>query len=276
MAMKEDLEHGYYEPLGAAGGAERFRPTERTHGAWGDFQHGAPPAALLTRALERGAGAGDDGMRITRIAVDLLSAVPYTELRSRARVTRPGRQIQKVEAELLAEVRGRWRAVATAAAWRMAVTPTDVVERALERPIPGPGACAGDPDTPLLRWSGGYIDSIRARSIADPDDPARPRIHWVRTDHPIVSGEPPSPIGRLMSVVDTANGIGATLDPAAWTFMNTDLVVHLHRAPEPGWTGISARGSIGPDGIGMTAAEIYDERGPVGRSTQTLLVRPRG
>ncbi|MDO5730020.1 acyl-CoA thioesterase domain-containing protein [Corynebacterium sphenisci] len=142
-------------------------------------------------------------------------------------------------------------------------------------PFRAPPPAPGGRHTPLRRWPGGYIDSIRARSIADPDDPAGPRIHWVRTDHPIVSGEPPSPIGRLMSVADTANGIGATLDPAAWTFMNTDPVVHPHRVPEPGWIGIPARGAIGPDGIGRTAAEIHDERGPVGRSTRTLLVRPR-
>ena len=92
-----------------------------------------------------------------------------------------------------------------------------------------------------------------------------------------------------MQVADTANGIGATLSPHEWAFMNTDLVVHLHRLPElatatgadasddagAGWLGIAARGSIGPDGIGMTAGELYDARGPVGRSMQTLLVRPQ-
>lgn len=89
-----------------------------------------------------------------------------------------------------------------------------------------------------------------------------------------------------MQVADTANGIGATLSPHQWAFMNTDLVVHLHRLPQldstetseegGGWVGISARGSIGPDGIGMTAGELYDAHGPIGRSMQTLLVRPQG
>lgn len=97
---------------------------------------------------------------------------------------------------------------------------------------------------------------------------------------------------RVMQVADTANGIGATLSPHQWAFMNTDLVVHLHRLPQlgaseksaeselqsedGGWVGIAARGSIGPDGIGMTAGELYDVHGPIGRSMQTLLVRPQG
>ncbi|MBV7295460.1 thioesterase family protein [Corynebacterium sp. TAE3-ERU12] len=276
----------YFEPLGVHTEGdttfECFQPTEHTHGAWGEFQHGSPPAALLTRALERCEGVAP-GMRTTRIAVDLLGAVPYTELRVRSWVSRPGRQICKVDAELLAEVKGTWRAVASAAAWRMQVHDTDVITRALERDIPGPEQCPAEgseitgrgADVPLLQWDGGFIRSIRARCMPDPDNPEGPMIHWVRTDHPVVSGEEPTTIERLMSVVDTANGIGATLDPKKWAFMNTDLVVHLHREPTPGWFGISARGSIGPDGIGMTAGELYDEHGPVGRSVQTLLVRPQ-
>ena len=92
---------------------ERYRPTLHTWGPWGAFQHGAPPAAILTHALQRCPGL-PEGMRTTRVAVDLLGAVPYTEMRTRARISRPGKQILKVEAELLAEDRhGNWRAVAS-------------------------------------------------------------------------------------------------------------------------------------------------------------------
>lgn len=268
----------------AASGGEflRFMPTEHTHGAWGPFQHGSPPAALLTRMLERCSGI-PEGTRTTRIAVDLLGAVPYTELRARSWISRPGRQILKVEAELLAEVRGSWRPVASASAWRMAVAETSGIERAFERPIPGPDQ-AGPDGVPLIdAWGGGYIDSVEAVAAADPDPlpgagGQAPPVHWVCTRLPVVDGEEPSPVERLMQVVDTANGIGATLDPTEWAFMNTDLVVHLHRVPEftgDWWLGIAARGSIGPDGIGMTAGELYDARGPIGRSVQTLLVRPQ-
>lgn len=258
---------------------ERFVCTEHAHGAWGSFQHGAPPAALLTRALERGPGASA-GMRTTRIAIDLLGQVPYTEVRTRSWISRPGRQIQKIEAEILAEDRnGNWRAVAAGSAWQMSTMDTSEVERAFDRSIPGPEEC-NDEVVPLKQWPGGFIESVEARSGEDasPDHYNSPgtRIHWVRTPYPIVEGEQQTPIEYLMQVTDTANGIGATLDYSQWAFMNTDLVVHIHRQPNPnGWIGISARGSIGPDGIGMTSAELYDERGPIGRSMQTLLVRPQ-
>ena len=128
------------EEMGLPAGeiVERYRPTLHTWGPWGAFQHGAPPAAILTHALQRCPGL-PEGMRTTRVAVDLLGAVPYTEMRTRARISRPGKQILKVEAELLAEDRhGNWRAVASAAAWRMAVLETNEVEKSFARTIPGP------------------------------------------------------------------------------------------------------------------------------------------
>lgn len=232
-----------------------------------------------------------EGMRITRIAVDLLSAVPYTELRARSWVSRPGRQIAKVEAELLADVKGVWRPVATASAWMMATADTREIQRAFDKEVPSV-AEADVEYIPLTEdWEGGYIDSIEARA-GQADEVSGTRIHWVRAPYPVVLGEEPTAVERVMQVADTANGVGATLSPHEWAFMNTDLVVHLHRLPQlddvegagggsgdsggfGDWVGISARGSIGPDGIGMTAGELYDAHGPIGRSMQTLLVRPQ-
>ncbi|WP_295625987.1 thioesterase family protein [uncultured Corynebacterium sp.] len=276
-AYFEHLGQADPEEMGLPAGEviERYRPTLHTWGPWGAFQHGAPPAAILTHALQHCPGL-PDGMRTTRVAVDILGAVPYTEVRTRCRISRPGRQILKVEAELFAEGRdGTWRAVASASAWRMAVIETGEVEQSFARPIPGPEE-AGDGGPLYEDWDCGYIDSIDIISLPDPDEPqGRHRIHWVRTDKPIVDGVTTDGVEYLMSMADVANGVGASLDPRKWMFMNTDLVVHLHREPEGEWIGISAKASIGPDGIGMTAASLYDQRGPVGRSMQTLLVRPQ-
>ena len=38
---------------------------------------------------------------------------------------------------------------------------------------------------------------------------------------------------------------------------------------------LRARGSIGPDGIGVTTAELFDRDGFIGTSAQTLLVQRR-
>ena len=87
------MTEAYFEPLGSDDGWEVFRATPHTVSAWGpDLQHGAPPSAILTRAMERLDAGG--GARIARVAVDLLGPVPLGELRTRARVARPGRRIQ--------------------------------------------------------------------------------------------------------------------------------------------------------------------------------------
>jgi len=77
----------------------------------------------------------------------------------------------------------------------------------------------------------------------------------------------------LTMVVDSANGVGAALDPSQYAFMNTDTVLHLHRLPAGQDFAVRARGSIGPDGIGVTTAEVFDRDGYIGTSAQTLLVQ---
>jgi hypothetical protein len=57
--------------------------------------------------------------------------------------------------------------------------------------------------------------------------------------------------------------------------MNTETTVHLHRLPTGKDFALRARGSIGPDGIGLTTAEIFDRQGFIGASAQTLLVQRR-
>jgi hypothetical protein len=50
---------------------------------------------------------------------------------------------------------------------------------------------------------------------------------------------------------------------------------HLHRLPVGEDFALRARGSIGPDGIGVTTAEVFDRDGFVATSAQTLLVQRR-
>jgi len=80
---------------------------------------------------------------------------------------------------------------------------------------------------------------------------------------------------RLATVADDANGIGPQIDIRKWTFMNTDLAVHVHRIPDGEWIGIRAETNYGPDGIGTTIGTVFDETGAVGAIQQSVLVRPR-
>ena len=252
------MTEAYYEPLGTEDGWELFRATPHTVSAWGpDLQHGAPPSAILTRAMERVVGAVDT--RISRVEVDLLGAVPRGDLRRRARVTRPGKRIELVEAEL--EAGGR--VVARASAWRMRASDTTEVEQTVEpvRQLP-----TSDRDSSFFsRWTSGYIDSLQIRGAED-------GTVWARPSLPLVAGEPVTPIVQLMCVADIANGVGAVLEPTDWRFLNTDLITHVHRLPRGEWIGVRADASIGPDGVGTTQGTLFDENGALGHTLQALLI----
>lgn len=252
------MTQAYFEPLGQDEGWERFRATEHTVSAWGpELQHGAPPSALLTRAMERVEGA--EGTRISRIAMDILGPVPLGELRTRARVVRPGKRIELVESELEAGGRN----VARSSAWRLRTSDTETVEQTVEprRELPDK-----DMDSSFFtQWTSGYIDSLQIRGAAD-------GTVWARPRYPLVAGETVTPVVQVMCIADIANGVGAVLDPARWRFLNTDLVTHLHRLPRGEWIGVRANASIGPDGVGTTSGTLFDESGAIGNTLQSLLI----
>ena len=69
--------------------------------------------------------------------------------------------------------------------------------------------------------------------------------------------------------------MSAALDWNKWLFINTDLSVHLHRMPEGEWVCLDAITIPEASGIGMSDTRLSDERGPIGRAVQSLLVGSR-
>ena len=92
---------------------------------------------------------------------------------------------------------------------------------------------------------------------------------------PLVEGEEPTPLQRVLVAADSGNGVSAALDPRGFVFVNTDLTVHLQRMPRGEWVCLDARTFAEPNGVGVTDTALYDERGRIGRAAQTLLVRAR-
>jgi hypothetical protein len=92
---------------------------------------------------------------------------------------------------------------------------------------------------------------------------------------PIVDGEEPTPLERVLVAADSGNGVSATLDWTRFLFVNVDLSVHLHRPLDGEWVCLDAITIPERSGIGIADTALYDERGPVGRAAQTLLVDER-
>ena len=60
---------------------------------------------------------------------------------------------------------------------------------------------------------------------------------------------------------------------ARYLFINVELTVHLHRALAGEWVCLDAITIPEPNGVGVADTALYDERGPIGRAVQALLDR---
>lgn len=256
----------FYVPDGDGG----FVSTELTRGPWDDAsQHAGPPAALLTRALER---AGEpDGRRVGRVTVEILGPVPIAPLTASARVVRPGRGVELVEGELS----GPDGEVMRARAWRLRAAPIDLPEDLPEHPAP-PGPQTGSPSAEFPSSAEvGWHTAMEVRYVRGDYMEAGPATAWFRPRHPLVAGEEPGPLARVMLAADAGNGISATLDWSKWLFVNVDLTVHLSRYPEGEWVCLDAITFPEPDSIGFAQSALFDETNRIGVAGQTLVIRPR-
>jgi hypothetical protein len=102
-----------------------------------------------------------------------------------------------------------------------------------------------------------------------------PAIAWMRMRVPLVEGEEPKPLERVLAAADSGNGVSSTLDWDGFLFINVDLTVHVHRELTGEWVCLDAITIPERTGIGIADTALYDERGPVGRADQTLLVDRR-
>ncbi len=247
--------------------AEVF-PTPATAGPWtSEAQHGGPPAALLAWAVEALPEAA--GRVVGRFTMELLGPIPLTTLRVAAHVVRPGRSVMLARAELVDVARDR--VVATAQAWLFPESSDGPVGPLCLLPhTPDDGAHHERPAT----WSGGYLDAVEWRWITGAvDEPGR-GVVWMRSPD-LLEECSISPVQRLLACVDSASGAGAALDVAGWAFLNTDLTVHIVRAPVGEWICLDADTTLGPGSVGVATATVFDELGLVARSAQALLVVKR-
>jgi hypothetical protein len=263
----------FYEPDG-----DRYVSTELTRGPWDpDAQHAGPPAALIGRGIERLGGGrigGAEGppAQVGRITYEVLRSVPIEPLRVEAEVVRPGHRVEMVQATLSGE---DGEALMRARGWRLRAQ-----EVSFERPSGFPeapvGPQRGEPGVfPDTGHDVGYHTAMEYRFTRGAFMEPGPATVWMRMGVPLLPGEEPTPLQRVMAAADSGNGVSATLDWRRFLFINVDLSVHLHRMPRGEWVCLDAVTLPEANGIGMADTGLYDEEGAIGRAVQTLLVAER-
>jgi hypothetical protein len=263
----------FYEPDG-----DLYVSTELTRGPWDPgAQHAGPPAALIGREVERLGGGmigGEGGppAQVGRITYEVLRSVPIAPLRVQAKIVRPGRRVEMFEATLMDEAGD---VLMSARGWRLR---TEAVDFPQPQPEPGPppGPESGEPGQFFhTGYDVGYHTAMEYRFTEGAFMEQGPATVWMRMAVPLLPGEEPTPLQRVLAAADSGNGVSAALDWSRYLFINVDLTVHLHRMPEGEWVCLDAVTLPEPDGVGMADTRLLDERGPIGRAAQTLLVAER-
>lgn len=249
---------------------DQYDATESTVGPWDSrLQHGGPVAALLGSRIEAAAASVD--ARIAQFSLEFLGPVPRATLDVTATIVRPGKKIALWQAT--ASHAGR--AVVTVHAWILATRAgRSPLTHLLDTPPPAIPATAIDTYFATVPRFG-YGDALEWRFSEGGFDVIGPAAVWARLRVPIVAGETISPLSRVLAMVDSANGISAELDPTTHLFVPVNLTVALARLPATEWTGMRAITSMSEDGVGVTRAHLYDERGSIGEALQTLYVESR-
>lgn len=247
-----------------------YQPTKHAQGAWNEHeQHMAPATGLLTAELQ--SFIPQENMRIARISLDILGLIPLDDFTVTTRCIRPGRTIELIEAVMSS----RGRDAIIARAWRLITQDTSAIagledQKSIHKPEALP-AWDG-----MKGWPGGFIESVRL--VAEPDRRPGKGMVWMTNDIDMVEGMPTHDMVHLLGMADTANGVvprlGLGMAKLEWMFPNTDLQIHMHRAPQGRWLGIEAVQQYGADGIGISSAILHDTQGPFGRSEQILTIRP--
>ena len=251
---------------------DRVVPTALTRGPWDPgAQHAGPPAALLGRTVERLGAVDDIPMRVGRITYEILRPVPIAPLRLESEVLRDGRRVRLVTARLYSEE----AEVMRANAWLVREEQFEL-PAGFEPEPPGDAPGDGKPGEFFPTGSDvGYHTGVDYRFITGEFLEPGPATVWMRLRAPLVAGEEPSPLQRVLVVADSGNGVSSALDWREFTFINVDLTVHLHRLPAGEWVRLDAITRPEPDGVGIADAALADERGALGRALQTLLVARR-
>jgi hypothetical protein len=259
------LPEAFYLPEG-----DRFRATEATRGPWSaEHQHGGPPSALLARALELDAKKSSLPLRPVRMGVAFHRPIALDVFRVTVEPVREGKKV-RVSRAYLTDAQGR--AVATAEALFMRRADVGVPATAGEKPR-DPELCAAY-EFPFFSAAVGYQTAMETRLLGGTFGSGAMAL-WMRMRIPVVPGEAPSALQRVVCAADSGNGTSVAIDIADYTFLNPDLTVALARELTGEWVGLDATTRFGADGIGLAESTLLDVNGYVGRGLQSLIVERR-
>jgi hypothetical protein len=255
-----------------------YAPTEWAGSPWSrELQHGGPVAGLIASAAE--AAAGETGLRVVRLSVDLYRPTPFQPLALAWHFLRRGRRLALVEVRLRhgdAEVT-RGTALLLASNDELAST-----WRREEPPPPGPEGLETIQFMPreyLAKVPPGFHRSVEVRLAEDELGPAV----WATTPLDLVEGRATSALVRAAMLSDLTFALSGRLllrrrlvpvDRRRVSLINADVTLYLERPPEGEWIAMRHGSVSDAEGIGIAEVVQLDRGGRYGRSLQALVSNP--
>jgi hypothetical protein len=258
----------------AGDGTEWFVPTKFARGPWDpEATHAGPPTGLLVRALERAL----PELRLARISVDLGRPIPMAGFRIDVEVPRAGRATGNSRAAIV-DGDGTMRVTATGmhvARSAGALFPSTLDNSAVTTPRLADSEAGEFPIGPNVHGRTGFRDAVAVRYPPGQHPGIGATTVWMQA-LALLPYEVMSPFQQICPLADCGNAFSRHAEPHEVQFVNTDLVVALHRDPIGAWLGSRVVSHWQPIGVGLADALLFDDQGPVGRALQTLLLRPVG
>jgi hypothetical protein len=247
-------------------------PTELGRGPWDpNALHGGAVAPLLVRELEQLPALVP--MRLARVTIELLRPVPLEPLTLDAELLREGKRIGLVDVTLTSSSDGT--VVARARALRIRTAEVAFAELSQEHvpALPGSDTDLSDRSPAQQTYTAFHNTAVRHRFARGTFGEVGPAFDWIRLAVPVVPGEDPTGWQRAAAAADFGNGISSLVDFDGTTmFINPDLTIHLWREPEGEWVGMDSVSYASGTGIGASDSAMWDRRGRIGRTNQSLLL----
>lgn len=255
---------------------ELLMPTHLATGPWyPGTQHGSAMLLMAAMAVER--VPSDTPRQVTRLTVDMMSAAPIAPIELQSDVRRGGRNVETLDLYILAD--GKECVRGSAMRYRLDEVP--VVDRLkYSGTIPKLPSPLSYPLFQHVDGKQGFHNAIEIRI----DVEAKPAIMWIRLKQPVMDGLLVTPLMRVALASDWTYSIpaisnriltGEAFDAQPYFGINPDTTINLHRQAEGEWVGIQTHATYEDLGAGTVMGQLFDEIGPIGYCTQSVLIRHR-